>query len=141
MTEHEVVGGVLLDGARVLLCHRRPDRRWFPDVWDLPGGHVEPGESPPTALARECREELGIDVVEATLLTRVTDGEVTLSVFLLTSWLSEPANLALAEHDAVRWFAAGDLDDLDLADARYRPLLRDALTRTGRDRAPQSSKR
>ena len=26
-------------GERILLCHRRPDRAWYPDVWDLPGGH------------------------------------------------------------------------------------------------------
>ena len=68
------------------------------------------------------------------------DGEVTLSVFLVTRWLGEPANRALAEHDALRWFAAGDLDGLDLADDRYRPLLRDALAETGQDIAPRSAK-
>jgi 8-oxo-dGTP diphosphatase len=65
---------------------------------------------------------------------------VTLSVFLVIRWLGEPVNRALAEHDAVRWFAAGDLDELDLADDQYRSVLRDALVGTGQDSAPRSSK-
>ena len=140
MTEHEVVGAVLVDRARVLLCHRRPDRAWYSDVWDLPGGHVEPAESLRAALERECHEELGIDVLEAAVMNQGGDGEVTLSVFLVTRWLGEPANRALPEHDAVSWFAAGDLDELDLADDRYRPLLRDALVGAGQDIAPRSAK-
>src|SRR5580693_7018199 len=55
-----IVTAILRDGNRILLCHRSPRRRWYPDVWDLPGGHVEPGEPPGAALARELREELGI---------------------------------------------------------------------------------
>jgi 8-oxo-dGTP diphosphatase len=129
MTEHEVVGAVLVHASRVLLCHRRPNRAWYPDVWDLPGGHIEPAEPRRTALERECREELGIDVLEAAVLDQVTDGEATLSVFLVSGWSGEPANHALAEQDAVQWFTAADLDGLELADDRYRPLLRDALVR------------
>ena len=39
-----MVAGVLVRGTEVLLGHRSPGRRWYPDVWDLPGGHVEPGD-------------------------------------------------------------------------------------------------
>jgi 8-oxo-dGTP pyrophosphatase MutT (NUDIX family) len=45
-----------------LLVHRTPARRWCPDWWDLPGGHVEEGESAETALTRE-QEERGVDAV------------------------------------------------------------------------------
>jgi 8-oxo-dGTP diphosphatase len=136
MTEHEVVGGVSSTGLGCC-CATAGRTGWYPDVRDLPGGHVEPTEFAPAALGRECREELGIDVAGATLLTRVRDGEVMLSVFLVTRWLGEPANLALAEHDGVRWFTADDLEDLGLADDRYRPLLPDVLTRTDHHRASQ----
>jgi ADP-ribose pyrophosphatase YjhB (NUDIX family) len=42
---------------RVLLCHRR-DR----DAWNLPGGGVEPGESPWECVVREVKEETGLEV-------------------------------------------------------------------------------
>ena len=58
----EVVAGLLVRDGRVLLCHRFAGRQWFPDVWDLPGGHVECGEPPINALARELEEELGIRI-------------------------------------------------------------------------------
>ena len=42
---------------RVLLCHRRDH-----DVWNLPGGGLESGETPWDAVKREVREETGLDV-------------------------------------------------------------------------------
>src|SRR5215831_635165 len=49
---------LIYDGeGRLLLCHRRDA-----DVWNLPGGHVEHGESPWQAAVRETREEAGLDV-------------------------------------------------------------------------------
>jgi 8-oxo-dGTP diphosphatase len=59
MTE-AVVAGAWIDEGRILLCHRSPERQWYPDVWDLPLGHVEPGENPGDALKRELHEELGV---------------------------------------------------------------------------------
>ncbi len=51
------------DGDRVLLC-----RLTYKQAWDLPGGVVDPGESPADCVAREIREELGIEVTVGRLL-------------------------------------------------------------------------
>ena len=46
----------------VLICQRRPDQP-MSLKWEFPGGKVEPGESAEQAIARELREELGIEAV------------------------------------------------------------------------------
>jgi 8-oxo-dGTP diphosphatase len=46
------------DAGRVLLTRRRADQP-MPLLWELPGGKIEPGESPAEALEREIAEELG----------------------------------------------------------------------------------
>lgn len=40
----------------------------YRDFYELPGGAVEGGEAPPLACARECREELGVEVDVGRLL-------------------------------------------------------------------------
>lgn len=110
----------LIRGGRLLLAHRHPERRWYPDCWDLVGGHLEPGESPEQAARRECREEIDVDVSEL-LPLEVTfeDPAVKAHAFLVTSWRGEPRNAAPDEHDALRWFTGQELPGLRLADPSY----------------------
>src|SRR5689334_17991601 len=82
----QIAAAVLKANDQVLLCHRSPTRHAYPNVWDLPGGHLEPGESGPAALVRELREELGIQISEPAhppLSTLHTDA------FHLRIWLIE----------------------------------------------------
>ena len=116
---HHVVAGVLVRGATVLLGHRSPDRRWYPDVWDLPGGHVEPGEDEPAALARELQEEVGVVPRDPVLLTRFEGDELVLSLWVVRAWDGEPRNRQPHEHDALRWVGAADLPGLRLAHPAY----------------------
>ena len=112
---HEVVVGALVREGRVLLVHRRPEKRAYPDVWDLPGGLRETGESELDALVRELHEELGVHVAagSATHLCRLTGGPAEepalISAWLVRDWHGTPANVAPEEHDDIGWF---DLDDL-----------------------------
>jgi 8-oxo-dGTP diphosphatase len=124
MAEAIVAGAMVKDG-RILLCHRSPDRRWYPDVWDLPGGHVEPGETSTEALRRELREELGVSVRSLARhpLTRLRTPEFEMDIWPVTDWHGTPANLDPEEHDAIAWFAAEDLEGLELAHASYPAVL------------------
>ena len=122
---HHVVAAVLTDGDRVLLVHRSPSRRWYPDVWDLPGGHVEPGESEPSALVRELREELGVHVsaYDDDPVARLPAADMRLAVWRVRSWRGVPVNRAPDEHDALGWFSFAALEGLPLAEGAYVPLL------------------
>ncbi len=129
-----VVVGALVDLDRILLGHRSPSRRWYPDVWDLPGGHVEQGESEVEALIRELREELDLRVLERDVVAvarlHLGDGSessLTLSIWRVRHWQGVITNRAPDEHDLLRWFTAGDLAGLAPAHADYPSLLQGVL--------------
>lgn len=120
-----VVAGLVVDdeSGRVLITRRRPDQA-LGGYWEFPGGKIEAGESPPVALARELREELGAAVLvgpvwdvlhhlyptfELLMIVyrcRLVDGEVARAV--------EVADL--------RWVPPGELGGHDILPAD-RPLV------------------
>lgn len=109
------VAALVRDG-RVLLVHRQPSRRRYPDCWDLVGGHIEPGESPHQAVVRECLEELGVQPHDPRPFPMtVSDPTLDLHAFLVTRWTGEPVNRAPEEHDDLRWFRPSDLADVKMA--------------------------
>src|SRR5579859_7125320 len=57
---HEVVAGLIIQANKILLGRRSPTRMAYPNVWDVFGGHMEPGERHSHTLVRELQEELGI---------------------------------------------------------------------------------
>ena len=120
---HTVVAAALCRGGQVLLCHRAPDRRWYPNVWDLPGGHVDGGESPHAALVSELAEELAVDVLIADVAAaphfRWVDPELHLSVWRIDHWKGEPLNKALDEHDQIAWVDFTSALTLPLAHPAY----------------------
>ena len=90
-----------------------------PLKWEFPGGKVRPLESPQSALVREIREELSLDIEVGDHLGRGVHGRVSLSVFRA---LVIGGRLELLEHSEVRWIGAESIDSLDWADAD-RPVL------------------
>jgi len=128
---HCVVAGLLVEADKVLLCHRSASRRWFPNVWDLPGGHIESGETPTAALVRELREELGILIEEPLhpASAHIRQPSIDCRIWVVRSWTGTLRN-ASAEHDEIAWWTAGAVEDLALADASYRTLIASALSDT-----------
>lgn len=111
-----VVATALVRDGRVLVAQRtRP-----PDLagrWELPGGRVEPGEDEPAAVVRECREELGTEVVPG---GRVGT-DLPISAGALRVYRARPARGSheprALEHAAVRWVDAAQIPGLDWVDA------------------------
>jgi len=120
-----VAAAVLRSGDKVLLCHRRADRTWFPDVWDLPGGHVGLEESPREALSRELREELGVDVLlpDGASPEILEEDGVEFHLWVVSEWDGEVRNAAGEEHDVIGWFTRSEVEELPLASELYLDLL------------------
>jgi 8-oxo-dGTP diphosphatase len=55
-----VVAAALVDADGRVLLQQRPPGKAMAGLWEFPGGKVEIGETPETALIRELEEELGI---------------------------------------------------------------------------------
>jgi 8-oxo-dGTP diphosphatase len=105
-----VVGAALVRDGRVL-ASRRTGPPQLAGFWEFPGGKVEDGESDHRALTRELAEELGVTAVIGDRLGGdLLIGETAvLRVYVCGNVVGEPQ---LVDHDAHRWLAADELDDV-----------------------------
>lgn len=89
----EVVAGVLQAGDGRVLVAERPIGKPLAGYLEFPGGKIEAGETPEAALARELREEIGIEVQRTEPLIRFVhaypERRVRLRVFRVTRWTGE----------------------------------------------------
>ena len=111
-----VVGAAIvddLDRPTRLLAARRTGPPALAGGWELPGGKVDPGEDSVTALHREVREELGVQVELGREVPGPVDGAWPLGDrYVMRVWLARVTTgrpEPLEDHDELRW--------LDLADA------------------------
>jgi nucleoside triphosphatase len=139
-----VVAVVKDDDGHVLLCRMAPDRGVFPGQWALPGGGVEPGERIETALRREVREELGIELTSATpLLFKDAVLEKTFGdgqrepihmVFLIYRCRPASRDIVLNEEfSGSLWAGGGELEVLELSPLTRETLVSAGLLRPSRD--------
>lgn len=127
---HEIAVALMIHSGKVLLGRRSPKREFYPDVWDLFGGHVESGEGHEAALLREVQEELGITPTQWTFLettsqplpTQDPPDVLVAHLYLVTAWTGVPSNRQPEEHSEIRWFSLEEAVGLDLADSSYPEL-------------------
>ncbi len=119
-----VAAAALVDSdGRVLVQQRRDGIH--AGLWEFPGGKLEPGETPATALVRELSEELGIDVETACLAPAAFASEplggrqLLLLLHVCRKWKGMPQPIAAA---ALRWARPIELHALDMPPAD-RPLI------------------
>jgi 8-oxo-dGTP diphosphatase len=120
-----VVAAALIDrDGRVLLQRRSPGRP-MAGLWEFPGGKMEEGEIPESALVRELEEELGISVRACDLLPAcfasapLGERHMVLLLYLCRKWRGEPRAL---DASALQWVVPADMQRLDMPPAD-RPLV------------------
>ena len=118
-----VMAGLIVDTDGRVLLAERPQGKHLGGFWEFPGGKLEPGESAFAALARELREELGIELKSATPLIRVPwtydDRTLVLDAWHVDRWDGTPQSL---EGQALQWCDPAQIDPESMTPAD-RPIL------------------
>ena len=122
----------LIDRDGRVLIAKRPEGKAMAGLWEFPGGKVEPGETPESALIRELHEELGIETWSSCLapLTFAShtydDFHLLMPLFVCRKWdgVARPR-----EHAALKWVGVRDLAGYPMpaADVPLVAVLRDWL--------------
>ena len=110
------VGAILTDGELILLIRRGHE----PEAgrWSLPGGRIEPGETDQQALAREVREETGLEVTAGPLVGAVDRASPDGRVLAIRDYVANITGGTLAagdDADDARWFSMRELPSLPLS--------------------------
>ena len=105
---------------KLLLAQRReiaPDDREYGYCWNLPGGGIQFSEDPITALRREVREELGVEIEVHSLLPKVFSPvrhrwHGILICYLCT--LKDPSQRIILNHESSQyaWFSLEEIKKL-----------------------------
>lgn len=127
-----VVAVALVDADGRVLIAKRPEGKKLAGLWEFPGGKVDPGESPESALIRELREELGIDTHESCLapLTFAShaydDFHLLMPLYVCRRWKGE---IRAHEHADLKWVRPARLGDYPMppADAPLIAMIHDII--------------
>lgn len=123
-TKKLVVGAILvdnLDKPTRFLGARRTKPAELVGRWEFPGGKVEQEESPTTALRREIREELSVEITTGSEVVAPDGKPWPISDrYKMRVWFAEVAEGTLAttdSHDEYRWLTASDSMSVPWLDA------------------------
>jgi len=117
-----VVAAVIINPQGEILLAQRPEGKRLAGKWEFAGGKVEEGENPESAIIRELREELGIEIAPENLenfwfLSHPYPEfgfHLLMPVYICRKWQGTPHAL---EHAAICWALPADMHKLDMIEA------------------------
>ena len=101
-----VVSIALINNANKVLLSKRPNNKHLSGFWEFPGGKVEKGETPLSALVREIKEELDIDINNKCIAPLsfsefdYKEFQLLLLLYVCRRWEGEPKSM---ENNELRW--------------------------------------
>ena len=105
-----VAAAIERDGRYLAARRTKPD--WAAGRWEFPGGKVEPGESEADALAREIREELGVEIAVGARVPGEWPLHDDLVLHLYVATLIDGEPQPLDHHDEIRWVTREEFDEV-----------------------------
>jgi 8-oxo-dGTP diphosphatase len=112
------IAGIIHENGKFLIGLRLPTGE-MGNRWEFPGGKVDPGETPESALKREFFEEMGIAVETgeciATARFENKSGPVTLLAYDVR--IPHNVDIKLTEHSELRWVTLDEIETLSFVDS------------------------
>lgn len=113
----DVAAALIFHEGKLLISQRRPDDH-LPNLWEFPGGKVEPGETFESCLAREIREELGVEIAVGRLVEDLIHAYPEKTVRLRFYQCRMVSGSPEAIHvQAIRWISREELTQIDFPEA------------------------
>ena len=86
----------------------------YPNMWDVPGGHVEADESPEKCIIREMKEEMDLVLNEFKLFSKIEFADRIEYTFWTKTDLNIDA-IVLTEGQKLKWFTRNEAKQTQLA--------------------------
>lgn len=114
--------------GKVFIAKRADTKKFLPGKFELPGGHIEFGESITDGLKREFQEEFGVDIIVGDVLyafTYLNGDEHVIEVDFLARLADPLVQITIhpEDHSEYRWVTKDELDELwDVIDPEYQAI-------------------
>ena len=110
----KVVGAIIENKNGEILCTLRPKEKSLGNMWEFPGGKIEPGESEKEALKRELKEELNLNIEIDDYFMEVEKEyeRVIINLTCYTCKFKEGMSFDLKEHSGFVWLRRENLQSL-----------------------------
>ncbi len=144
-----VITAIIQKDGKYLITRRSPDKKRFPGMWTVPGGHLEPADFMgypkdtehywynvlEKALAREIEEEVGLQIENVryvtSLATEHKDGAASIVISCLADYANGDVRLQEGETDQAEWVSLDEAKAYELIDGIYDELAMAEKLRTG----------
>lgn len=113
----KVVCGIIWKEGKVFIARRKPEKS-LAGYWEFPGGKLEKDEMPESALIRELKEEIGMEVKIRSFLGNKVHQYESFSIDLIAYHCEfVSASFQLTDHDEIAFVEPRELRDYKLAPA------------------------
>lgn len=127
-----VVAVALIDADGRILLTQRPEGKGMSGLWEFPGGKVEKGETPETALIREIKEEIDVDISHSCLAPitfashSYQEFHLLMPLYVCRVWEGTPVP---KESQSLKWVRLENINDYPMppADIPLIALLKELL--------------
>ncbi|MBP6098480.1 MAG: NUDIX hydrolase [Candidatus Levybacteria bacterium] len=120
-----VTSALIQNQNKFLIVKRAADETFLPNMWELPGGKVEPEENPNISVLREIQEECGlkIAVIKPGVINSYVSKERNIhyvEIFYLCTIMNKTDEVKLSEeHSEYQWISKGDLENFKFEMTEY----------------------